>query len=95
MPDAMPDARTRHAATQRRHAARLRARGVPRGDDIARALLKGARLCLAERRTADDPVDWKRLVLLTIALLVKRGFDTDAAAQRLRRALGLPDPGAK
>src|SRR3546814_2510012 len=88
----MPDAKARHAAAQRRHAARLKARGLPRQDDLARALFAAARSCLADRPVKGDRKTWALLLDGARKELLARGFADDAAWPRLRQALGLPDP---
>lgn len=77
----------RRAATQRRYAQRLKATKAPRAEDMARALLKAARACVAPPISENEGAAWRRLVAATVEELVKQGFSRLEAGERLRRVL--------
>lgn len=83
----MSTLKARHAAAQRRHAAKLRTAGAPRGDDIGRALVHAARACLAGGVRRPDDAAWEKFVKAVVEHLVMRGFDRGEARRRLKRAL--------
>ena len=89
---AVPSSPSRHAAAQRRYAARLKDQGIPRSADVGRAFLKAARGCLAERPVGGDPEAWKRLYATALAILEVRGTSLETAKHRLDRMLGLNAP---
>jgi len=86
------DWREKHAKAQRKHAAKLKRMGVPRSDDLARALLAALRkVCHDKRRppakTEQLTINW---TTRAVRQLEERGFKRRPAIERLVNTL-LPD----
>ena len=85
----MPTSKAKHAATQRRYAARLKDQRAPTYDEMAHVLLKAARICLEAHPEHGTVRRWGRLFEATVEELVERGFDRGEARRQLSRALHL------
>jgi hypothetical protein len=88
----MPDARAKQAKAQRKHAAKLKKKGIPRSDDLARALLGALRtLCHSEKVQTDLA---ERIAIPWVARASKqleaRGFERRHAIERFVHTL-FPD----
>lgn len=84
----MPSAKSSHARAQRKHAEKLKRRGIPRTDDIARAMLATVRRGVEENLTDDHMIIWRFVAGSTVEELAARGFDREESRRRVRRTLG-------
>ena len=85
----MLDAKTQHAKAQREYAAKLKKKGIPTSDDLARAMLAAVRKgyrdvksSRAEAKRAMGP-----LIAAAVDHLVARGFDRKETTDRLARTI--------
>lgn len=76
-----------HAAAQRRYAAKMREKGIPRADDLGRALLQGVAVCAPDDRNSEAGRLWLRVMQATLEELENRGFDRTQAHACLIRIL--------
>jgi hypothetical protein len=85
--------KAKRALAQRKYAAKLKKKGAPRTDDIARALLKALQDVFAARPPqAEFREKWRPLLLATKKHLVAREFKADEAEFCIKRALGFEKP---
>jgi hypothetical protein len=77
----------RRREAQRRHAARLKAAGAPRADDLGRALVAAVRDCIADGVPTAERAVWERLITSAVDQLVAKGFNRSEVRKRLLRAL--------
>lgn len=90
----MDDEKEKHAKSQRKHAAKLKRKGIPRSDDLARALLAALReICRDKELPTEDlvqaTVPWLSRAVMQ---LEERGFKRRPAVERLIRTIFPDDP---
>jgi len=88
----MDDEKGKHAKAQRKHAAKLKRKGIPRSEDIARALLAALRETCRDKELSTEGLVQATVPWLTRAVmqLEERGFERRPAVERLVRRI-FPD----
>lgn len=76
-----------HVVAQRRYAARLIEEGIPRADDLARAVLHAAALCAPSDLASEEGRLWRRIMGTAVNILADRGFERAAVHDRLVRTI--------
>jgi hypothetical protein len=86
------DEKEKHAKSQRKHAAKLKKKGIPRSDDLARGLLGALRTAAHDTKYPTAEVEKASLHWIAGAVrqLEKRGFKRRHAIERYVRTI-FPD----